>query len=184
MLSTTYPHISPFVFIIGTFSFVCSFFVHLEIWRTLRPGKQMGLLTMIFVLGPVCLFISLFVAGQLFQSPGSWFVRNPFNLSCVFIWHLALSAAYIMSYPAIQAESPSLVMLLAIAESMPQGLNARQIENTFPPDALINDRANDLHAEGFMRRRGDQDIPTAKGRLLCGIFTSYRRLLGLPRGEG
>lgn len=184
MLSTAYNNISPLVFIIGTFSFLCSFYVHIQIWRATRPTKQMALLAIIFVLCPLCIFLVLCIAGHVFHSPGSYFVRDPFNIFYVFVWHLALSAAYIMSYPAIQAESPSLVILLAIGKNMPGGMGAQQIKDIFPPDALIKDRFDDLLAERFMKRSEDRYVPTPKGQLLSAIFKNYRRLLALPRGDG
>lgn len=178
------PQISSFVFIVGTVSFLGSFFIHLELWRTIKPRRQMALLGLIFVLAPATIYFALFVIAQATQPSGTWFVRDPFNLSYVFIWHLALSAAYIMSYPAIQAESPSLRILLAIADSRPGGLDARELEGLFPPDVLIKERFADLIAENLIQPDGNQYVPTRKGRALTTLFTGYRWLLDLPRGEG
>lgn len=163
---------------------MCSFFIHIAIWRAGKPISHMASLATIFVFVPLFIFTALVIGGHVFHSPSSWFVRNPFNISYVFIWHLALSAIYIMSYPAIQAESPSLVIILAIEDSMPRGLNTRQIEDIFPPDALIKDRFDDLLAERFIQQAEAGYTLTTKGRILSAIFTTYRQLLALPIGEG
>lgn len=186
MTGAQYPHISPFVFVMGLLSFMVSFLVHLEVWRGIKPRRQIGLLAMIFVGGPGCLFASLVIACQ--GGPpaaGLAVIRDPWQIVYAFIWHLALAAGYIMSYPAMQADAPSLTLLLAIAAKMPAGLDGRQIEALFSPDALIDARVDDLLSDGLVQRAADgQYAPTMKGRLFAAIFTGYRRLLGLPMGEG
>jgi len=186
MTGAPYPHISPFVFVMGQLSFMVSFLVHLEIWRGLKPRRQIGLLAMIFVGGPLCLFAAFVVVGQ--GGPpaaGLEVVRDPWQILYAFIWHLALAAAYIMSYPAMQADAPSLTLLLAIAAKMPAGLDGRQIEGLFSPDALIDARVDDLLSDGLVQQAEDgQYSPTMKGRFFATIFMGYRRLLGLPMGEG
>lgn len=180
----TCQHISSLIFGIGTCSFVCSLLVHIEIWRTIRPSKQIRSLAIIFVFCPLLVFVALFVISNAFHPTGSWFVRDPFNITYVYIWHLALSATYIMSYPASQAECPSLAILLAVKNNMPVGLSIQEIKDIFPPDSLIKDRYNDLHAEHFIKQSSEGHVATSKGRFLRAIFINYRRVLGLPRGEG
>lgn len=178
------PHITLLVFLIGTASFLCSMLVHIQVWRALPHARTIARLFAIFVIWPALFFLALAGAGFIFESPGSWFIRNPANLSYVYIWHLELSAIYIMTYPAIQAQSPTLVLLLAIARNMPEGLDARQIREIFSSDALLHDRFADLVSDGFLICMGEEYTLTAKGRILRAIFFAYRRLMGLPRGEG
>jgi len=184
MSSTVYLHISPFVIVTGTFSFMVSFLFHVAVWRAKRPRNQIAMLAAIFVFAPLCAFGALFILSHSSQSPTIWFVRDIFNIACVYIWHLSLSGIYVMSYPAIQASSPSLVIVCAVADNEPEGMELRKIHELFPADALYRDRFNDLHADNLITHMDGQTVPTLKGQFLRAIFIGYRKLLDLPVGEG
>lgn len=181
---TTPPQISPLVFLVGASTFLGAMLIHIQIWRAFPAARTISKLFLIFVICPTAIVLTLFLAGHIFRSPGSWFVRNPFNLLHVCICHLAMSAIYIMTYPAIQAKSPSLVLLLKIHERMPAGLDAEAIKGIFPHDSLLHARFDDLITDGLLEKTGKGYSLTATGRLLRTIFTTYRRILGLPVGEG
>jgi len=184
-MAATAPHLTPFVLLLGTLSFLCSFAFHVGLWRSgTTATRTMGRLFTIFLGIPALSFAGVFAMGQLFGSESPGLVGNPFAMLHGFVWHGALAAVYLMTYPAIQAESPSLVVLRAIADAMPAGLDWQEIAATFHPDALVNDRLADLLTDGLVCQQGGQYQLTAKGGFLATIFAAYRRVLGLPCGEG
>lgn len=164
--------INPSVIFIGTVGFLVSFILHVITWRRFRPVKHLLCLAAIFIFLPIGGYLLLY------QSLGI------FNLILVIIWHLGFSLTYIMTYPTIQAECPTFKILLAVRDSMPVGLSEESIKNIFSENKLLSDRVEDLIAEGLLHLKQGSWLLSFKGRLLAAGFSVYRRLLGLPLGEG
>lgn len=156
--------------------FIVSFLLHVLIWNNLKPKKQMFLLALIFLLLPSVIYIALSVV-----SPGFF---NIVNTLLILILEIGLSGVYIMTYPAMQAECPTLKIILEVAKSMPQGLSEDAIRNIFSAEKLFVERVEDLVSEGFVFFKENKIYLSAKGRILSGVFLGYRNLLGLPLGEG
>lgn len=108
----------------------------------------------------------------------------PFNLIFTLLWHGALSSAYIMTYPPIQAGCPSLKIMLAVSSSLSEGMTSEEINQLFPEDTLFTERIEDLEKEGLITLKYDVWGITFTGRLLSKFFAAYRNLLKLPIGEG
>jgi hypothetical protein len=111
------------------------------------------------------------------------FIAQPFNIVLIILWHSLLSVAYIFSYPAIQAECPSLKIILAISASMPQGLSAEAIVNLFIENKLLTESLDSLVNSGLLSLRNGKWVVSAKRRFLFTLFSLYRSLLKLPLGE-
>lgn len=131
-------------------------------------------LAVIFIILPSAVYIFLFYS--------CYFPK--FGIVFTFIWHTALSSAYIMSYPLFQADCPSLKIILAVNCYMPEGLTEESINKLFSQDALLYDRMEDLVNDGLILSKNGSWVMSYKGRLLSLGFFIYRRLLGLPPGEG
>lgn len=98
--------------------------------------------------------------------------------------HLALSCAYIQTYPAVEAVSPSLAILLWIANAMPQGLTREQIVDKLERDRFLEHRIQDVVTAGFVRRLKSELKLTLLGYLFVLPFLFFRKILGLSVGEG
>ena len=166
----------PGILFIGAVSFIISFLMHLMIWRSLRPVKHLFWLAFIFIILPILIYILLAYFG--------YFRLSIKNIFFIVPWHLALSAAYIMSYPAIHAECPSFKIILAVRASMPKGMSAKAINDIFSEEKLLTDRFEDLINDNFVFKKDGKWAVSLKGRLLLVCFSVYRKLLGLPMGEG
>lgn len=140
------------------------------------PRKQILWLGIIFIILPAALYLLKVIraAGD-GGSEGIFFV---------FLWHVLLSLVYIMSYPAVQAECPTLKIVLSVADSMPNGMTIEDVGDIFSEDALLNERVEDLIRDGLIFLNEDKCVLSCKGYLLAAFFSGYRGLLGLPAGEG
>jgi len=98
--------------------------------------------------------------------------------------HLSFSAAYIASYPAARAISPSLDILLIIEGSKDGSISKEELKNKFNDIRLVNARIDDLKDYHFMSKCGNSFSLGLAGKIVVALFTAYRRLLGLPQGEG
>src|SRR3972149_2540664 len=89
--------------------FIVSLCVHILIWRRRHPKSHAVALLLIFIIVPVIIGMADWFAYR-FLSKGFISV-SIFNWLLILLLHFSLAAAYILSYPALQAVSPSLAML-------------------------------------------------------------------------
>jgi hypothetical protein len=172
--------ISLAVIAIGTATFLGAFLVHAAVWRRGRPPREMTRLFAIFLALP----FSLYLAAALAVYVGDLTGASLYPFLFAFLWHLALSSAYIMTYPPIQAGCPSLKIVLLVKNAGPAGLSADEIRSLFSRDALFEERFYDLVKDGLVAFKYDAWGITLGGRVLSRLFIAYRCLLKLPLGEG
>lgn len=168
------------VILIPLLLFVACLFIHALVWRLKLPANRAAALLFIFVLLPA-------VAGAayaLFASMG--FVRLPWlevdEFLAAGLLQLAFASAYIMTYPAFEALSPSLVIVLLAGDS--NGIAVKDLSKFFSDEALFTPRIKDLLDSRLAREQGGVLSITSKGRLLAGFFVFMRSVLGLPKGGG
>jgi len=161
--------VHPIVLLAGSGCFLAALVLHIVIWRTRRPSREMFWLVVIFLIVPVVPMLLLFRSGS--------------GVIAAIIFHWALSLAYIMTYPPIQAGCPSLKIILAVDKAGEPGLSLKEIEEIFSQDTLFFDRFDDLISDGLIAWKYDTWGISATGRWLTRFFSAYRRLLKLPLGE-
>lgn len=171
---------SLFAIILPSLLFVFCLFIHALVWRVRFPANRALALLLIFVLLPLvagCAY-ALLSFSELLRLPGlemeEWLAAGLLQL--VFAW------AYIMTYPAFEALSPSLVIVLLAGDS--GGLAVKDLSRFFSDEALFAPRIKDLLDSKLARERDGVLSITAKGRLLAWFFVFMRFFLGLPKGGG
>ncbi|TAN60540.1 hypothetical protein EPN18_08325 [bacterium] len=102
----------------------------------------------------------------------------------VYLLHYSISLAYILSYPAIEAVSPTLAISLLVGKAGADGLEYDDILLTFGDDFLLKPRIQDLLDAGLAEKTGNYISITNRGKRLAWCFIQIRRLLGLPAGKG
>ncbi len=165
----------PSILIRGTITFLAALIVHIVFWRAKRPPREMAWLVFLFLALPLALYSFLFLVCR-DAAATSWVLA--------FIWHTALSAAYIMTYPPIQAGCPSLKIVLAVNRAGRKGLSLEEITDLFSEEAMFGDRFNDLIEDGLISWKYDTWGISGTGQLIARFFIFYRKLLKLPLGEG
>lgn len=139
--------------------FVILFGVQILFWRILRPRRQILALFGTYLLPPVFL---------LFFAPAAG------------VFLLGLSAAYVMTFPAIQAESPTLRLIRLLYEAGGE-LEEQEVFRLLGEESILGDRKRDLADD---RLTGDGGRLSGAGRLLACFFRFYRRLAGLREANG
>lgn len=94
----------------------------------------------------------------------------------------AMAAAYIATYPALEAASPSLVILNDIDVAGSAGLPRQQLFDTMTDAVLLAPRIADLLGEGLVCCQEGRYRLTGKGERLAHLFIGLRKLLRLPAG--
>lgn len=164
---------SPLILVIGIITFLISFSLHVIWWRWRRPKNDI-----------IALVISFFFLPFLFFLIACIFRISLVNLLFIFLLHSALSGAYIMSYPVVQADSPMLNILLVINRAMPKGIRKEEIKQEMGSDDLLNVCMQKIVEEGFAKEAGDEIIPTIFGKIIASFFIMFRSFLGLEQGKG
>lgn len=170
---------SLFAIILPALIFVFCLFIHALIWRLRLPANRALALFIIFVLLPL-------IAEGAYALLSSSFLRLP-GLAmeewlAAGLLQLAFASAYIMTYPAFEALSPSLVIVLLAGDR--GGIAVKDLSGFFSDEALFAPRIKDLLDSKLAREQDGVLSITAKGRFLAGFFVFMRSFLGLPKGGG
>ncbi len=156
-----------FAFAFGEFGILL--LVQLLLWRPFKIKKQMLWLFVIFLFVPI---VSI-----------AW-LRDQADLAAGAFLALCISAAYVQTFPAAQARSPSLVILNLIAGGGPDGMAREELLSRMSASGLLEDRIQDLGNDGLISTEDGKVRLRGPGRLLAAVFFYYRRVLNLPRGMG
>lgn len=159
----------------GLTTFVITLCAHVAWWRWRRPRSDLRGLIVVFIVVPL-------VLGCLV-----WWSVRPFDhvdLLGAMLLHLALASAYIQTYPAAQAASPSLQILLALGAHRADGLTPDELSARFTQSHLVGARVDDLLANGLLRRVEGGYALTGSATRLVRFFVAFRTLLGLSEKGG
>jgi hypothetical protein len=152
--------------------------VHVAWWRVRRPAADIAAIFAIFLVAPTVAYGVLAVGGWLALLP-----LSPAEALLSLVLHTALSCAYVQTYPAVQAQSPTLAILLAVG-SAADGLTDAGIVQALDANGLVAERATDLLRNGLLVREGSRVRPSRIGHFMAVAFGAYRRWLGLSRLGG
>lgn len=168
------------IFLWSMATVVAAFVVHVAAWRIHLPRKQTRALALIFALTLVAAltaFESLSAAGLSLHLP-----RGGAQYAQVSLLVIAWALAYIITYSAMEADSPTLVFIRRISAAGPGGLEQKDFDAQVSDDVLVRPRVADLVRDGLLTADGDRYRMTPKGRRFVGIFILYRRILGAGKG--
>jgi hypothetical protein len=158
--------------------FLAAFLLHWIIWRIKIPRRQTAALLLI-LLGtlPVGLAAVLFVSAlRCFGPIGIW------ELLHISIFHVALSLAYIVAYTAIEGRSPSMALLVCVADARGQGRTREELEQLLRGDDPVTARLQAMLLDGMIAQVDRSYRLTAKGWAWARALGSFRRLLGMEKG--
>jgi len=166
----------------GIMSFLSSFMIHLIVWRIHVPEKQTKVLLCI-CFGTLLIILSGLWNNLIFSSRfGSLTPTNVLEYFQIFILTTSLILSYIITYSAIEADSPSLLIVREVADAGPDGLKEEKLTAELNNDFLIEPRLRDLIVDKMVYVYGDKYRLTSKGFLIAKIFVLSRKLLNAPKG--
>ena len=174
-----------YILLNGLLIFIACLFLHVIIWRWRYPKNRPVALLLIFIVLPFVFVGGCMVAEQL------GIVSDTLNIGptgidwlAVYLLHFALSVAYILSYPAVEAASPSLAMLLVLGDFNLQGTSQEDLMHVFNDKIVLEPRIQDLVDSGLIAESEGSIKLTTHGTVFINCFIAMRRLLGLPIGKG
>lgn len=152
----------------GILTFFIALLIHLMVWRICLPKKNRAL-----ILANIFFWTLVLGAIVLKGIPG--------YLDYI-VLYCCLAAAYIVSYPAMEADSPSLEIVRDIAGAGGSGLDKSELYRIMSDEILVVARIEDLLADDLIRIDSGKYVLTSKGRFLAGIFVRFRKLLNAAKG--
>jgi hypothetical protein len=156
--------------------------IHYTVWKIRVPQRQTRAILLIFfsVLGGAIL--SLPVIAAQFSILNLALPLHPGSYLHIIGFVTAAALSYMITYTAIEVDSPSLVMALAIDKAGEAGLPEAEFNAMMNDSLLVEPRIKDMLRDGLITKDGNIYHLTAKGRRMAGIFVQHRRLLGAGMG--
>ncbi len=155
--------------------------MHLIVWKIRLPKRQTKVMLLMFfgtlIAGSAFLWTHPAFSLLGFDAPAVWT-----EYARIALLFTAFTLAYMITYSGLEADSPSLVMVLSIARAGPEGLSKDVFYQQMTDDILIKPRVRDLLTDHMAYLDGDTYRLTSKGILLARIFVTYRNILGAGKG--
>ena len=161
--------------------FSTAFIFHIVLWKIRLPKRQTKVLLQIF--------FSTLIVGILFLISISSFISEAENIVPqktseylhICLIFISLTLSYMITYSALEADSPTLVMVMTIEKAGPEGLDKKEFDRMLNDDILIKPRIRDLIIDKMAYLDGEKYKLTSKGVLFARIFILYRGLLNAPK---
>ena len=153
------------------------------VWRVVRPaGHYLPLLG----LYAVSLVVTVGICAALGDLPeaAAWLVPGTIRDAVNFLTlYTAATMAYIVTYSAVQADSPSMMILLQIEEAGAPGLARDAIVTSLGDSVVVVPRLEDLVTGGLATIDSHRRyVITARGAMLARLYIAYRALLKMEKG--
>jgi uncharacterized membrane protein len=159
---------------LGLAFFACVFVLHICLWRFLKPKNEIKSILLIFVIIPFFLFSVFYVFTEIRENSQSFFYGA--------LLFFSLSVAYIVTFPAIAIEIPTLKIIRLMEESA--ALNEDELVKKFDKESLLGSRKNLLEADSLITYSEGKLKLSFFGSLIARSFIAYRRILGMKIGDG
>ena len=85
--------------------------------------------------------------------------------------------AYLITYSAVEVDSPSLVLIMTIQKAGKKGFPVTDFKNFITDELVVIPRVNDLVHDKIAKYEGGIYKLTQKGINLAKIFNTYRNFL-------
>lgn len=158
--------------------FMLGLTLQIVLWKIRLPERQTKTLLALML---SVLFCGLATARLLPASIAFAPRTLPELLHCALLG-LALIFAWMITYSAIEADSPSLVILLSIDSRGTDGMPEAELYSTADDAILVLPRVKDLLTDRMATQGNGKYRLTAKGRAMAALFAAQRALLGLGKG--
>jgi hypothetical protein len=155
---------------------------HIIIWRIRRPKPAWLPLIAILLVTPLVLVL----ARLALEDTAGWPLPSP-TLSgwiAAYLLHCAMAGGYFFVYPTAEVGSPTFRMILLLSAAGAEGLSVRELEQALDNRDDLSPRIDDLIKMRFVAENNDHLELTSAGHTFLRPFLLFRRILGLPPGEG
>ncbi len=162
--------------------FSMAFVFHIVLWKTRLPKRQTKVLLQIFFGTLIIGVLSLISISLLIPEFDNLIPMKPPEYLHICLIFASLTLSYMITYSALEADSPTLVMVMTIAKAGVEGLDKKEFDQRLNDDLLIKPRIRDLTIDKMAYIYGDKYKLSRKGILFARIFIVFRKLLNASKG--
>ena len=160
------------IFLTSVGLFLVAFVVHLVIWRIKPPRGHIKTLLLIFG--------GIFCAWLLVSIARSWKLAEILH---VLLFYWSMSLCYIITYTAIEADSPTLSLIRFLADARAEGRSKDAVAQFMALRPFVRARLAALARSGVIREEGSRYVATGAQPLFFRIVHEFRKLYG-PISKG
>lgn len=158
--------------------FAFSLVGHVLVWRIRLPQRPLLVLLGWFLVAAPLVFLPLHIMlGGKASLPQS--VAECLQVA---LFQVAAGLAYIVTYSALEARSPSLTIIRRVAEAGTAGRLRSDVQRMIATQDSLRTRIDAAVHAGLAARHGDALGLTARGLRLARLFRLYRGILGTSKG--
>jgi len=146
------------------------------LWRIRKPRNTTVTIIVLFAIGVTSAWgvISLIPDTLLVHN---FLSDNFIDNSLALLLALALSASYVMTYPALENDIPTLKLVYWIWKTHPEGISRKELCGHFSNEALVKPSITEMLSEGLIELEGNSLMLTKRGRRLVRFYQAWRKLL-------
>jgi hypothetical protein len=157
--------------------------VHVFWWRWRRPADDVTALIVLLCVLPFLGVAVWHILGALPEKiTGAWALQLLFTITALGILHGTLGFVYINSYAAVQAASPTVLVLLTCDSR--EGATKEELRAVVSDDLACRALVHAGLDEGFFGKKSDRLHLAARGRTLIRLGRMFREFLGLHPSQG
>lgn len=166
----------------GVLAFALLVVTHVAYVRLRKPAQHYLTLA-VLSLSVLGASIGAFFGIQVFVSQAVAFLPStPFDYLNLAVLYAAFCLSYVTTFSAVQADSPTMVMLLRIEAAGDKGLTAEELLAQLDDKVLVLPRVEDLVTGGLARSHDGRYQIQAGGAFMARTHLYYRRLLKMEKG--
>lgn len=150
------------------------------VWRIVRPAGHyiaLSLLSLVVLLVAAASLWALGAGAHVPVAPATLAEWVSFAML-----YTAATLAYMVTYSAVQGDSPSMAILLRIDAAGPRGLSREEMIGILNDAVVVIPRLQDLVVGNLAVERAGRYVITSQGSLLARIYIGYRALLKMEKG--
>lgn len=170
------------VLILTPVIFILSLAVHLAVWKLHLPKNQkralLGIFLGVFFVALSGIWILSQFAGLAQVSPQS------LEYLQIFIFYISMVLTYMVTFSAIEVDSPSLMIVQSITSKGSAGLDKEEFGRMMRDDVLVLPRIKDLVDDGIVYLDSGKYKLAPKGVSIARLFIFYRKLMGIGEKGG
>jgi hypothetical protein len=152
------------IFLVTTGLFAFAFVVHVLVWKIRLPHYQIRALMLIFLL----VFLSWLPFGNL-TLPG---------LVQVGIFYISVSLCYIVTYSAIEGDSPTLSLMMFTARCDAAGVSEQTLKEFLEKKPFVRRRIEALVHDGLIVEKEGCYFLAGRPSLFFRLILDFRKLYG------
>ena len=161
-------------------AFVFLIVVQLVVWRWRRPGHYTALSVLSFLV--FIASVATFEVLRLTTGAVGFLPQSAWDYWNFLMLYVALTLAYMITYSAVQADSPSMSILLLIEQTGGRGATVAGLTGALNDQVLVVPRLDDLVVGRLVIFEGRRYNVTPNGSFLARIYIFYRALLKMEKG--